>query len=175
MSPNPSTPPAFDTLEALYDQHAEAIYRFVLGMLGRCEDAEDAVQTIWLDLARAGLDRVRDPRAYLWTAARNRVRTTGRRRALSLKRLVFLEDEAPAETEMLPATENPDFPAERRRDVQRAILKLPTRLREMVVLVGFEGFTLHEASERLEIPAGTAASRYRRAVEKLRALLKEPA
>ena len=166
-TPNP-TPQTFQTLEALYDLHGEAIYRYALGMLGRREDAEDVVQAIWVELAKKPLTEVRDPKAYLWTAARNRVRTAGRRRAQWLKRLVFFGEESEGEPEMLPAAENPDSPTGRRREVQRAVLKLPNRLREVVVLVSFEGLTLHEASESLNIPAGTAASRYRRAIEKLR-------
>lgn len=166
MNLTPASPLTFEALEDLYDRHAEAIYRYVLGMLGRREDAEDAVQTIWLKLAQARLGTVCNPQAYLWTAARHHVHTVGRRRALGWGRIA-----EPAEAEMLPAADNPGLPPERRRDVECAVLRLPTRLREVVLLVGFEGFTLQEASERLKIPAGTAASRYRRAVEKLRALL----
>ena len=166
MNPTSTTSLTFEALEDLYDRYAEPIYRYALGMLGRSEDAEDAVQAIWLKLARTKLGTVSDPQAYLWTAARHHVYTVIRRRALSWKRTA-----EPEEAEMLPIAENPDLSPERRRDVERAILQLPVRLREVVLLVGFEGFTLQEASVRLDIPAGTAASRYRRAVEKLRARL----
>ena len=163
--PDPSA--TLEALEALYDLHAEAIYRYVLGMLGRREDAEDAVQTIWLKLARSRLESVRDPQAYLWTAARHHVRTAGRRRLRALDRSF-----ESLEPEMLPAAENPGLEPEQRRDIQHAIGRLPARLREMVVLVGFGGLTLREASARLDIPIGTAASRYRRAVENLRIRLR---
>lgn len=132
-------------------------------MLGRREDAEDAVQALWLKLARSRLDRVCDLPAYLWSAARRHVATVGRRRSVSWQRRAESR-----ELEMLPIEENPDVPRDRLRDVERAVLRLPAKHREMVVLVGLECYTLKEASERLGIPAGTAASRYRIAIEKLR-------
>ncbi len=160
---DPSTPDSLNALEGLYDAHGEAVYRYVLGMLGRREDAEDAVQSIWLKLARARLDRAADLEAYLWTAVRNLVATAGRRRALGLQRIADW-----TEPEMLPAAENPEVPRDRLRDVERALLRLPAKQRQVVVLVGLQGFTLKEASERLGIPAGTAASRFRNGVAKLR-------
>ena len=50
---------------------------------------------------------------------------------------------------------------------------LPFRQREMVVLVGIEGLTIREAAERLAIPQGTAAGRYRSALGKLKKILGE--
>ncbi len=152
-------------LEGLYDAHAEAVYRYVLGMLGRREDAEDAVQTVWLKLARARLERIANLEAYLWTAVRNLVATAGRRRAL--RRVADR-----AEPEMLPVAENPEVSRDRLRDLERAVLRLPAKQRQLVVLVGLQGFTLKEASARLGIPAGTAASRFRAGVERLRRRLK---
>ncbi len=72
-------------LEALYDQQGEAVYRYLLGTLGRREDAEDAMQTIWYQLARRStrLLRVEDLPAYLWTAARNQARSIFRSRGRS--------------------------------------------------------------------------------------------
>ena len=158
-----STSHTLSALEGLYDTHADTVYRYVLGMLGRREDAEDAVQTIWLKLAGARLDRIRDLDAYLWTAVRNLVASACRRRVLWRPRIANLE-----EPEMLPLAENPGVSRDRLRDVERALLRLPAKQRQAVVLVGLLGFSLKEVSERLGIPAGTAASRYRLGVTNLR-------
>lgn len=152
-----------NALEGLYDAHGEAVYRYVLGMLGRREDAEDAVQTIWLKLARTRLDRIRDLDAYLWTAVRNLVTSACRRRVLWRPRIAELE-----EPEMLPIEGNPGMSRDQLRDVERALLGLPAKQRQVVVMVGLLGFSLKEASQRLGISAGTAASRYRLGVTKLR-------
>lgn len=165
---DPRTPEqTLTVLEGLYDAQGEAVYRYVLGMLGRREDAEDAVQTVWLKLAKAGLDRIANLEAYLWTAVRNLVATTGRRRSLGLQRIADW-----AEPEMLPVAENPEVCRDQLRDVERALLRLPAKQRQVVVLVGLQGFTLKEASARLGIPAGTAASRFRNGVAKVRQRLR---
>ncbi len=166
MGPN-RTSQTLAAFETLYDDCGEAIYRYVLGMLGRRQDAEDAAQTIWLKLAQTQLGEIRDLRAYLWTAARRHVATLWRRRRRERRR--FADSEEP---EMLAAEENPDVHPEELRDMECAILTLAPKFREMVVLVGLQGFTLKEASASLGIPAGTAASRYRAALAKLRRRLR---
>src|SRR5689334_25415447 len=66
--------------EELRPQLVGAAYR----ILGSVADAEDAVQETWLRWAAANRDEVRDPRAYLLTAATrqalNRVRQQQNRR-----------------------------------------------------------------------------------------------
>lgn len=157
-------------MAALYDQHAAGIYRFCLGMLGRREEAEDAIQNLWLKLAGnpAATLGAADPKAYLWQVARNLVRSRLRRRALEFFWTPALHEPA----EGLPAAVPDDGPdAESRRDLARAVARLRPRLRGVLLLVGIEGHTLEEAAARLGIPRGTAASRYHAAMEKLRQLL----
>jgi RNA polymerase sigma factor (sigma-70 family) len=158
-------------LAALYDQHAAGIYRFCLGMLGRREDAEDAIQSLWLKLAGspAATLGAADPKAFLWAVARNLVRSRLRRRALEFFWTPAL-GEPPAEL-LAAGAESDGTDAESRRDLARAVARLRPRLRGVLLLVGIEGHTLEEAAERLDIPRGTAASRYHAAMEKLRQLL----
>lgn len=165
-----SRPEVERTLAALYDRHAAGIYRFCLGMLGRREDAEDAVQGLWVKLAKSpapvlGAD---DTGAYLWTVARNLVKSRLRRRALEL---LWTRPQDP-DAALLLAGRDEGPASDRRRDLARAVGRLRPRLREVVLLVGIEGHTLEEAAARLDIPRGTAASRYHAAVEKLRALMR---
>lgn len=156
-------------LAALYDQQGAAIYRFCLGMLGRADEAEDAVQQVWLKLAEkpALIEGAEDRQAYLWTVARNRVNSRLRRRLLERFWTPSLE---PAALDPLPAPAGPD-PLQS-RELARAVGRLRPRLREIVLLVGIEGHTLEAAAALLAIPRGTAASRYHAAVEKLRDLLR---
>ena len=97
--------PILATLEALYDEHAGDLYRWMLGMLGRREEAEDAVQAVYLKLARQAdrLTEVRDLPAYLWTAARHHVRSVLRRRALERLWTPALDDET---VDLLPTAKN---------------------------------------------------------------------
>lgn len=77
------------------------------------------------------------------------------------KRLYPLEDlpEAAAEFDSLPLKE--------------AIRRLPKELRDIVILRYFSGFTLAETAQLLKIPQGTAATRQRRALKRLRLELDE--
>jgi RNA polymerase sigma-70 factor (ECF subfamily) len=161
---------ALEVLEGLYDECGEAVYRYALGMLGTREDAEDLVQTVWLRLVRQAdrLSEIRDIKAYVWTAARNQVKTVYRTRGRD--RLVGQE---PKFLEQVSADENPEIAPDEIRDMERAVRCLARKHREVVLLVGIEGLTLDEAAGRLGIPRGTVASRYRAAVKKMRKILKE--
>lgn len=57
--------------------------------------------------------------------------------------------------------------------LREAINRLPHELKELVILRYFTGYTLREASEILDIPQGTAATRERRALKLLRLELGE--
>ena len=72
--------------------------------------------------------------------------------------------------EVLPETAVEAFDA---LPLREAIRRLPKELKELVILRYFSGFSLREASELLEIPQGTAATRERRALRLLRLELKE--
>ena len=57
--------------------------------------------------------------------------------------------------------------------LKEALNKLPTPLKEVVILRYFAGCTLEETAAALSIPRGTAATRQRRALELLRLELRE--
>ena len=57
--------------------------------------------------------------------------------------------------------------------LREAINRLPQELKELVILRYFTGYTLREASEILDVPQGTAATRERRALKLLRLELGE--
>lgn len=147
---------------ALYEEHGGRLYRYLLGMLGRPEDAEDVLQTVWSKLV-GRLDRVRDPVAYLWRAARNEALRwrSGRRRR---KR----HEVADEELALFPDSVNPEASRDERLAITVALRGLPFEQREAVVLLAFEGLTAREAAVRLRTSENTVASRYRLAVAKLK-------
>src|SRR5215510_12807157 len=67
----PVDPSATAELERVYREHAPLVYRTAWGVLGTREDAEDAVQSVFLALLRrqALPDFQQNPRAYLYKAA----------------------------------------------------------------------------------------------------------
>ena len=151
-----------DPLARLYDEHAAPVYRYLLAMLGRREDAEDVLQTVWMNLCRR-MPADADANAYLWRTARNEARrhfTRGRRRAR--------HETGEAALEMLPAEINPHVVNGQRVALVAALGKLPFKQREAVVLMAFEGLTAREAAQRMGASENTAASRYRLALAKLK-------
>ena len=125
-----------DAFETLYRTHQATVYRFARLMTGSTTIAEDIVQEVFLSLMR---DAARyDPaRASLTTYLYGSARHHTRRRLLRDRLFVRLDDEAV--DLCLPATSaNAADDLIRQRDVQqlrRAIVRLPARYREVIVLV----------------------------------------
>jgi RNA polymerase sigma-70 factor (ECF subfamily) len=57
---------------------------------------------------------------------------------------------------------------ERRQEIENALQRLPEDQREVLVLKIWQEFTFEQIGQALEIPANTAASRYRYALKSLR-------
>lgn len=77
--------------------------------------------------------------------------------------------QAPDEKDVPEPATTPDFPMQ--IDMQRALAKLTPEQRAVIVLVGLEQISYHEAAEVLGVPIGTVMSRLSRAREHLRAYL----
>jgi RNA polymerase sigma-70 factor (ECF subfamily) len=153
---------------AMYDIHAPSLYRYLVTMLGQVSDAEDALQEVFLGVMRRRVLRgIRDPKAYLWRAARSQALLVLRRR-----RRRDRERAAAALTWIDPDGGTPDV-RELALDVDRALRQLPLEQREVMALRLGEDLTFREIAEVLAIPQNTVSSRYRRGLARLRALLEE--
>lgn len=159
-----------ETLAALYDAHAPALYRFLLSLTASEPDTRDLMQELFIRLARREGPAPGDPQAYLFRSARNAfidlVKRNARRRAV----LENFEHEQSANHAPDPeATGLPDEPA---LAVAHALACLPEEQRAVVHLKIWENLTCARIAEILGIPANTAASRYRYAMDRLRQTLK---
>jgi RNA polymerase sigma-70 factor (ECF subfamily) len=128
-------------------------------------DAEDALQEafvrFWQQRATA-----RQPVAYLYkcvrNAAKNRRRAEGRRK--------HYEQQAAGERMFASLDGEAAF---RSDDVAEALQTLPEEQREVVVMKLWGGLTFEAIAQALDVPQGTAQSRYRYALESLRKRLVE--
>lgn len=152
-------------LGAAYDAHAGALYRYLLTLLASREEAEDALHEVMLGLLRRrGGGQIRDLRAYLFQAARRQAFQAMRRRrrrdqeASAVLSWVDLEACDPADRDLAI-------------DLGRALAGLPAGQREVIALKLGEDLTFREIAALLDLPANTAASRYRLALAGLRRLL----
>lgn len=155
-----------EAFAALYDRLGPALYRTAAAWLGSRPDAEDAVQEVFAGLVRArqSLRYVADLRAYLFASLRRVAGRIARRR----RRL-------PAAS--LRVVAEPPVPAARPTDLdlssrlERALAALPAEQREVIALKIDGGLTFAQIAAVVGISANTAASRYRYALEKLRAAM----
>ncbi len=148
-------------LGGLFDRHGGALLAVALAITGSHADAEDAVQQTFLDLyrSRAALARAAEPRAYLFRALRNAaLRLRGRRQPVPWASVAEMTAEPQEVSEALPGLE-------------RALARLPREQREVLALKIEGELTFAEIGAALGLSANTAASRYRYALERLRAEL----
>jgi RNA polymerase sigma-70 factor (ECF subfamily) len=153
-----------DAFETLYRTHQATVYRFARLMTGSKTIAEDIVQEVFLSLMRdaARYDPARASlTSYLYGSARHHTR----RRLLRDRLFVRLDDDA---TDLChPVTSgNADEDLIRQRDVQqlrRAIVRLPARYREVIVLCDLQDVSYADAAQALGCALGTVRSRLHRA------------
>ena len=121
-------------LDDLYRGHSAEIYRYAYAMLGNRSDAEDVVQTTFMNALRA-LERGERPRnasSWLVAIAHNVIRQRFRQ-AQARPTEVALNTEVPA----APAPPDDDTPS--LDDVLQALARIPESQREALILREFEG------------------------------------
>jgi len=158
-----------EILVELYDEHGPAVYRFLLALTGRKEDAEDAMQNAFFKMARRGnrLAAVQDFKKYLYASARNEALSILRKRS----RKEIKEIELQPELCLAPRTDSVEEDEER-RIISQALLRLSPEQREVVGLHTFEELALQEISVLLGISVNTVKSRHRLGLKKLKRILK---
>jgi len=156
-----------DALALLYRRRQGGIYRFALQMSGSKTIAEDVTQEVFLFLMREG--RVFDPArgsvsAFLLGVARNHVL-----RRLRVEQLLApLGDDPDDDVSLLHASTDlcplDDLTrAEAIESVRKAVLSLPSKYREVVVLCELQDISYGETAEILGCAIGTVRSRLHRA------------
>ena len=156
-----------EALTVLYRRRQGAIYRFALQMSGSKTIAEDVTEEVFLFLMREG--HLFDPArgsvsAFLFGVARNHVL----RRLRVEQHLAPIgdefDDDVPslhASTEICPLDDLTR--AETIESVRKAVLSLPSKYREVVVLCELQDISYGETAEILGCAIGTVRSRLHRA------------
>ena len=157
-------------LAALYRRRARDIHGFALHMCGSQAMADDVTQEVFMALIRER--RSYDPQkgslhAFLLGVARNHVLRRLRRERF----YVSIEENTEERTAASGPLEN-YAKGETIESVRSAILTLPERYREVVVLCDLQELSYQETAEVLGCAVGTVRSRLHRArallIEKLR-------
>jgi len=162
--------PAGPDIARLYDEHAQPLFAFLLNLTRDEADTRDLLQEIFVKLAREPrlLDSVREERAFLIRLAHNAAIDLMRRRGTREK----TKENFAAETISLFAPASDPDEAVFREQLTQALAELPPEQRAVAHLKLWAGLTFEEIAAALEIPPNTAASRYRYALDKMRARLR---
>jgi RNA polymerase sigma-70 factor, ECF subfamily len=158
-------------VEALYARYSGPLYSLAYQVTGAERFAQDVVQEVfvalWKDASR--FDPARGAVApWLFSLARHKAIDLVRREANVRKRT------ADVDLEFHEAEDDVDHETWlriRRERVHAAIVELTPAQREALELAFFQGLTHVEVSERLGIPLGTAKTRIRSALLRLRDIL----
>jgi RNA polymerase sigma-70 factor, ECF subfamily len=157
-----------DAFEAIYNRYQAIVYRFARAMTGSPTIADDVTQEVFVSVMR-DLERYDPQRAglstYLYGVARNVTRARLRRE----RRFTPIEDITVDGLEPASA-DDPFAMIARARDLARlktAIIELPPRYRELVILCDLHELSYAQAATVIEIPVGTVRSRLSRAHARL--------
>jgi RNA polymerase sigma-70 factor (ECF subfamily) len=148
-------------IEMLYRRYGAALVLFAAAITGERGRAQDAVHQVFLRLLeRGGLDRVADPKAYLFVSVRNVILNDLRAR----ERHVSIENES-----IWFDPPNRDHAAE--FNLRRALGELSEDQRQVTVLHIWGELTFAQIADVLGVSTNTVSSRYRYALAKLRETL----
>ena len=168
-----------ESFEELVHRYERELYGYLRRYLGDAEMAEDVFQQTFLQvhLKCEYFEPGRRVRPWLYTVATNQAidfqRRNRRHRMASLDRCIGgnAAHEAGPLVELLDSPEaGPAENAEsieRADQLRRAVDGLPESVRQVVMLVYFQGLKYREAADVLDIPVGTVKSRLHAAIGKL--------
>ena len=160
------------TFREVFEAHERGVHAAAMRILGNPAQAHDVVQDVFLRVWRrpGSFDARRgEIGSYLRMMARSRALDLwreGQAAGRASDRLKIVVSGAEARVE-----ETPDAAIERndaRERVREALRSLPEPQREALVLAYWGGLTADEIARREQVPLGTAKSRIRLGMQKLR-------
>lgn len=155
-------PARAETLAAWFREHYLGLVRLAVQLVDDQSTAEDVVQDVFarLQQGQQDLDELADVGRYLRTAVVNRARSALRHRRVVRNRLL----DPPPHGEAADAAIIHDATA---AAIWRAVSRLPTRQRQVLVLRYYENWSIPEIAAALGISRGAASSSLDRALKSL--------
>lgn len=166
--------PVFDEL---YSKYKDAVFGYACYLTQNVREAEDLFQEAWLRVVKHLPEKInmQSIKAWIYTIVTNLYRDELRRK--KVRRLFFFQKPTPydigvkfpdlARTSVSDPAEIANH-AEMRKEIARAIARLPERQRRVFILKEVAGFQQAEISDIMEVPVGTVKSLIHRAIKRLR-------
>jgi RNA polymerase sigma-70 factor, ECF subfamily len=150
LRPGPRPLPA-EATRLLYERHSGRIFGYCLSLLGSREEAEDAVQTTFMNVQR-GLERGVVPQfelAWLFKIARNVC--YNRSESSSRRRRIESADDLDSLQEVLASPERGAAMGVSVAELTRALGAIPERQRRALLLREFQGMSYEEIAGELGV------------------------
>lgn len=151
-----------DAVAALFVQDRGALHRYVRRLLGHHEDSEDILQEAFLRTYRHS-ERLAEPRAFVFTIARNLVADSRRHSRIANTDTVGDFDSS----NVVGSSESPEdqlLANERRRVLEEAVARLSPQCRAAFTLRVFGGCSYKEIAQQLRIAPKTVENHIARAL-----------
>jgi RNA polymerase sigma-70 factor, ECF subfamily len=152
-------------IESLVREHSRLVFRIAYSVVRNHADAEDVVQEVFLRVAKHGVERIDDPKAWIsriaWRASVDRFR--------NLKRAEQEEFDERIHTPAVQTTgtEQEMVSRERLALLDRMIAALPNKERDALLLTSVEELTSAEAAKVLGTTETSVRARVFRARQRL--------
>lgn len=155
-------------LRSLYEAYRDRIYSLVAYSIGDPVQTQDVIQTVFLKVFR-GLGKFRFQSSlstWIYRIAHNECQDHHRRRSTPHVPLEAILGSG-HEIDSRPASDDRHAQQQREAIIRRALMQLPLKMREVVVLKYVEGLSYDEISKALGCAPGTVASRLNRSLAAL--------
>ncbi len=143
----------------ILEKYADTVFRLCLVYMRNKPDAEDIFQNVFLKLYKVGPDFNDEEHIKAWllkvtaNECKNRLKSFWHKNMISLEEIV------------LPVQDKED------REVIKMVLSLPVKYRNVLYLHYFEGYSIREMSELLNLKEATVKTHLKRGRELLKKLL----
>lgn len=154
--------------ESLYDRYSRSVYSLALGMLRDPAAAQEVTQEVFLSIWRqaAEFDPSRGT-ARSWVLALAHHKSVDAVRRRRLRATEPLEETQASDLDVVDET----LRRLEQGRVREALVRLPAEQRQAIVFAYYGGYTQEEVAKRLSIPLGTAKTRIRDGMIRLREAL----
>lgn len=145
----------YQAFEVIYRQVYPIMYRYAIRIIPGTSSADQSIQNVFVRIweSRERLIEVENPQAYLLSSLRRELLTEKK----NASKLLYLSDNLPV---FSYSPQDIKFQQENAQLCQKTIVvalnKLPERQREAIYLRFYEGLTLHEVADIMEVRGQSA-------------------
>lgn len=160
-------------VEAVARKYLDSLYRIAVNYCKNRDDAEDAVQNAFLKLIKTETEFNNDEHIFRWLIKVTVNECKGVWRILRNHRTISIEDLTAGEEEEAAPMDNSSEEIISAHELWDAITGLPSKYSVVLHLYYYEGYSVNEIAEILDITPTNVQTRLMRGRDKLKAILPE--